>query len=141
MDLPKGIHCIDGGIGKGEYSGTGVLIVLLSGGIQQTGGDSFDFRAATDIKDSNGNQFGGLVFYAPPTNTSEMKFGGNSNLYLQGTFFAPGADCDAGGSEDGVAYHTAIICKTVKVHGNPDLLITFKPEELFHFPPRVELVQ
>jgi len=141
VTLPAGIHCIDGGIGKGEYEGTDVLIVLLSGDIQQTGGDSFNFSAATDIKDANGTQFGGLVFYAPPSNKSTFKFGGNSDLYLYGTFFAPGADCNVGGSEKGQALHSAIICNTITDHGEPTVKIDFAPEQLFHFPPRVELVQ
>jgi len=140
-NLPPGIHCIKGGIGKGNYTGQGVLIVLLSGEIKQTGNDSFDFRSAVDMKDRNGTQWGGMVFYAPESNTSTLKFGGNSEMYIQGSWYAPGAACDIGGTEDGVAYHTAFMCKTFKFHGNPVTQITYRPEELFHFPPVVELVQ
>jgi hypothetical protein len=139
--LTAGIHCIQGGIGKGDYTGKGVLLVLLSGGIKQTGNDSFDFRSARDLKDRDGNQWGGMLFYVPSGNTSTLDFGGNSIAYLQGVLYAPTASCDIGGTSDGVAYHTAIICKDIKVHGNPTIQILYKPEELFHFPPSVELSQ
>jgi hypothetical protein len=140
-NLPAGIHCIENGIGKGNYTGQEVLIVLLSGDIQQTGNDSVDFQADTDLIDANGTQWGGMVFYAPPTNTNTFKFGGNSGAHFYGTIFAPGANCDIGGTEDGSAQHTAIICNTVKFHGNPVTSILYDPEELFHFPPMVELTQ
>lgn len=140
-ELQPGIHCVENGIGKGDYYGRGIMIVLLSGGIKQTGNDSFDFRAATDMKDRNGTQWGGMVFYAPYTNTSELNFGGNSKAYLQGAFYAPGAFCDIGGNPDDKGYRTAIICDTIRFHGNPDVQILYNSAELFHFPPMVELVQ
>lgn len=140
-NLGKGIHCIEGGIGKGNYKGSGVLIVLLSGGIQQTGHDSIDFSCASDLKDVNGNQFGGLVFYAPPTNTSTFKFGGNSDAYINGTFFAPGANCTIGGTPDGRADHAAFVCYTVTIHGNPVFNVNYNPAELFHTAALISLVQ
>lgn len=145
--LPPGIHCIDGGISKGNISGSDILVVLLSGDIKMTGGDSFDLRAATDMKDMNGNQWGGMVFYIPPTNQgdskkpAEFKFGGNAGGYFYGLVYAPKATCDMGGTPDGEAIHSAIICNKIKIHGNPSLKIQYVPEELFHFPPLVELVQ
>jgi uncharacterized Zn-binding protein involved in type VI secretion len=140
-NLPKGIHCVRGGIGKGDYVGKGVLIVLLTGGIKQTGNDSFYFTAATDMKDRNGTQWGGMVLYVPSSNTSELNFGGNSDAYFQGVVYAPGAFCDIGGNPDGKGYHTAFICDMIRYHGTPDVNILYNAEELFHFPPMVELVQ
>jgi hypothetical protein len=140
-NLLPGIHCIEGGIGKGNYVGKDILIVLLSGGIQQTGNDSVNLQAASSLIDANGNEWGGMVFYAPSSNTSTMKFGGNSGAYFYGTVYAPGAACDIGGTEDGSAEHTAFICNTFKFHGNPVTNIKYNPAELFHFPPMIELQQ
>jgi hypothetical protein len=140
-DLPPGIHCVDNGIGKGNYVGNEILVVLLSGGIQQTGNDSVNWRADGDLKDKDGNQLGGLVFYAPSSNTNELKFGGNSGANFYGTIYAPGATCDIGGTEDSSAMHTSIVCNTVKFHGNPTTYVLYNPAELFHFPPSVEVVQ
>jgi hypothetical protein len=139
--LPSGVHCIEGGIGKGNYTGNRVLIVLLSGGVQQTGNDSINFRAAQSLIDANGNQWGGMVFFAPASNTSTFKFGGNSGAYFQGTIFAAGAVCDIGGTEDGRMENAAFICKTIKVHGTPDVNIFYKAEQQYRIPPTVELVQ
>jgi hypothetical protein len=141
QNLQPGIHCVQGGIGKGDYVGDDVLIVLLSGGIKQTGNDSFTLRAATDLKDANGTQWGGMVLYAPYSNKSEINFGGNSKAYLQGVLYAPGAFCDIGGNPDQKAYHTAIVCDKIRFHGTPDVEILYNSAELFHFPPMVELVQ
>lgn len=140
-NLPSGVHCIKGGIGKGYYTGNRVLIVLLTGGIQQTGNDGFNFRAPKNLVDANGNQWSGMVFYAPVTNTSTFKFGGNSGAYFQGTVFAPGAQCDIGGTEDSKMEHTAFICNTIKIHGTPDINIYYKAEENYRLPPTVELVE
>jgi hypothetical protein len=140
-NLPKGIHCVNGGIGKGQYKGYGVLIVLLSGGTKQTGNDSMDFKSAADMKDRYGNQWGGMVLYAPSGNTSTIDFGGNAVAHFQGVIFAPTATCDIGGTPDGFAHHTAIICKYITFHGNPTLILDYKPAELFHFPAVVDLVQ
>jgi hypothetical protein len=140
-DLPSGVHCIEGGIGKGNYTGNRVLVVLLSGGIQQTGNDGINFRAPKNLVDANGNQWSGMVFYAPVTNTSTFKFGGNSGAYFQGTIYAPGAACDVGGTEDGRMEHTSFICNTFKIHGTPDLNIFYKAEENYRLPPTVEMVE
>lgn len=140
-NLPAGIHCINGGIGKGNYKGTDVLVVLLSGDIQQTGNDSVDFRSATNMIDKNGNQWGGMAFYAPSSNNSTFKFGGNSGAYFLGTIFAPGATCDIGGTEDGSAENAAFICNTIKFHGNPTLTINFVPSRHYQVPPSVDLVE
>lgn len=139
--LPAGIHCVDGGIGKGVYTGKNILIVLLSGGIDQTGNDGLDIWSATNMVDYNGNQWGGMVFYAPSSNKETLKFGGNSGAHFQGTVFAPGATCDVGGTEDGSGENTAFICSTIKFHGTPNLNITFRPGELYQVPPTVDLVE
>lgn len=140
-NLPKGIHCVDGGIDKGNYIGKDVLVILMSGGIKQTGNDSIDFRAPLDIVDANGNHFGGLVLYAPKTNISELQFGGNADAYWQGSVFAPGAFCKIGGTSDNLAYHSSFICNTIKIHGNPTLKVNYKASENYRLPPYVELVQ
>lgn len=139
--LPSGVHCIQGGIGKGNYTGTGVLVVLLSGELKQTGNDSIDWRAASNLIDANGNQFGGMVFYGSSAVTGDLVFGGNSGAYFEGTIFAPKAHCDLGGTSDGRAHHTSVVCDTIKFHGNPTLKIDFRPAELFKLPPQVSLVQ
>lgn len=139
--LEPGIHCVDGGIGKGKIQGDGVLIVLLSGGIKQTGQDYTDIRAANKIVDKNGNSYGGLVFYAPMSNTNAFKFAGNSGAYFEGTFYAPGAECTIGGTEDGRAIHSAFVCNTFKFHGNPNFNIVYRQEENYRMPPTVQLIE
>jgi hypothetical protein len=140
-NLAAGVHCINGGIGKGNYVGKGVLIVLLSGEIKQTGNDSMTFTAPKNLIDANGKQWSGMVFYAPASNTETFQFGGNSGAFFQGTIFAPGATCDIGGTEDSKMQHTSFVCNTFKFHGNPNVNISYKASENYRLPPTVELVE
>ncbi len=138
--LNPGIHCIHGDL-SGMIKGDHVLMYMIDGGFTQTGGDALDLRAAHDMKDANGTQWGGMVIYAPASNHSQLEFGGNSYAYFQGTIFAPGATCGMGGNSDGKAYRSALICDKVNFHGTPQVKIHYRQEELFHFPPIVELSQ
>lgn len=143
-DLPAGIHCFYAGMsltGGDRLTGSDVLIVIMGGDVKMTGNSTFDLSAATDMKDSKGNQWGGMVFYVPSSNPGTFRFGGTDGGALYGVVYAPKGTCDVGGTPDNSAIHSAIICNTIKVHGNPTLTIKYVPEELFHFPPQVELVQ
>lgn len=140
-NLAPGIHCINGGIPKGNFSGQDVLLVLLSGGIKQNGGDSLSIIAASDMKDIHGTQWGGMAIFVPPSNTSEIYFGGNASAYFYGTVYAPGATCDIGGNPNGTAYNSAFICNKIKIHGNPTIYIDYNPAQLFHFSPFIHMMQ
>lgn len=138
--LEPGIHCVTGDL-NGRIKGDHVLIYLKTGGFTETGHEALDLRAAHDMKDANGTQWGGMVIYAPASNTSLLEFGGTAYAYFQGTIFAPGATCGIGGNSDGRAIRSAVICNMVNFHGTPTVNIFYRQEELFHFPPIVELSQ
>lgn len=144
INLDPGIHCFYGGMsltGGDVITGEDVLIVMMAGDVKMKGNSTFSLRAATDMKDSNGNQWGGMVFYAPKSNPASIDIGGTNGGDLYGVVYAPASACDVGGNPNNTANHTSVICDTIKIHGNPDLYISYIPEELFHFPPLVELVQ
>lgn len=138
--LTPGVWCIKGELNSNTV-GNGVLVVLLDGGVKYTGGGNLQLTRANDLVDKNGNQWGGMVIYAPLSNTNRFRFGGNSKSLFNGTVFAPGMDCDFGGTPDNTSNHTAMICNTVKIHGNPIVDITYKAEENYRFAPSLDLVQ
>lgn len=138
--LNPGIWCIKGDLTT-NTEGAGVLIVLLDGGVKYTGNGDLRLTRADDMKDRNGRQWGGMVIYAPTTNTNTFKFGGNSKSLFNGTVYAPGMDCDFGGTPDNKSNHTSMICYTVKIHGNPIVDITYDPDQNFHFSSGLELSQ
>jgi len=138
--LSPGIWCIKGTLSTNTV-GNNVLVVLLDGGVKYTGNGDLRLTRANDLVDKNGNQWGGMVIYAPLSNTNTFKFGGNSQSLFNGTVFAPGMACDFGGTPDNQSNHTAMICNTVKIHGNPTVDITYKAEENYRFASSLELVQ
>jgi hypothetical protein len=142
--LQPGIHCIKGDIsltGQNSIIGHGVLLVLLDGGIKVKGGATLDLISDNDIKDKNGYQYGGMVIYAPSSNTSTLTLGGNSGSHFWGTILAPSATCDLGGTAQGAANHTALICNYITFHGTTDINVLYNEAELFHFPAQLDLSQ
>lgn len=138
--LSPGVWCITGELNSNTV-GTDVLVVLLDSGIKYTGNGNLQLTRDSDLIDKNGNQFGGLVIYAPLTNTNTFRFGGNSESLFNGTVFAPGMECDFGGTPANKSNHTAIICDTIKIHGNPTIDITYIPEQNYRIAPSLDLTQ
>lgn len=138
--LSPGVWCITGELNSNTV-GTDVLVVLLDSGIRYTGNGDLQLTRANDLVDRNGNQYGGMVIYAPITNTNTFRFGGNSQSLFNGTVFAPGMECDFGGTPDGEYNNTAIICDTIKIHGNPEIRIIYRPEQNYRIAPTIELSQ
>ncbi len=144
MTLQPGIHCVKGDIklsGNGaNLTGKNVLIVMLTGGMKNTGNSNFDVHRANSIIDKNGNQYGGMLIYAPKTNTNVFAIGGNGNAIWSGTILAPGAACELGGTSSTKAIRSAVICNTVKIHGNPDFNLTYLQPENYQLPPTIALI-
>ena len=138
--LSPGVWCIKGELNS-NTRGYDVLVVLLDGGIKYTGNGDLQLTRDSDLIDKNGNQFGGMVIYAPPSNHNTFRFGGNSQSLFNGTVFAPGMECDFGGTPDNKSNHTAVICDTIKIHGNPIIDIVYYPEQNYRIAPSLELSQ
>jgi hypothetical protein len=138
--LSPGIWCIDGDL-TSNTTGMNVLIVLLNGGIKYKGNGNLELTRDRDIIDKNGHQYGGMVIYAPPTNTEQFDLGGNSKSLFNGTVYAPGMQCDFGGTPANKSNHTAMVCNTIKIHGNPEVRIDYHPEQNYRLSPTIELSQ
>ena len=142
--LQPGIHCFYGNVklaGGDHVTGNNVLIVMMSGGWEMKGNSSLDIHSDNDIIDKNGHQYGGLLFYAPKTNTNQFDLGGNSDTYLWGTVLAPGATCDVGGNPTGTAHHSALICSKIRFHGSAEVSIEYYANEQIRMPPAIALMQ
>ena len=142
--LEAGVHCVKGDInltGHNKLTGKNVLIVMLDGGIKVAGGATLDLSRADDLVDKNGNQYGGLLIYAPPTNSEVLTLGGNTGSLFQGSIIAPSGTCDIGGTPKAKANHTALICNKVKFHCTPDVNIVYNDAELYSFPTTISIMQ
>jgi hypothetical protein len=138
--LSPGVWCITGELNS-NTQGYNVLVVLLDSGIKYTGNGDLELTRDADLIDKNGHQYGGMVIYAPPSNTNTFRFGGNSQSLFNGTVYAPGMECDFGGTPNNTSNHTAMVCGTIKIHGNPEVRIVYHPEQNYRLSPTLELTQ
>lgn len=144
VTMEPGMYCVENGIqirGNGTVVGDQIFIVMLSGVIRNNGSSAVKWKRPNDLVDGSGNQWGGMLIYAPLPNTSEMHITGNNGTSYQGTIFNPGGKCRVGGTSLTIGMNAQIICNYVDMHGNPDMTITYVDRQNFRNPPMVELVQ
>lgn len=142
--LQPGFHCFYNNIvlnGSDVLSGNGVVLVMMQGGLKMTGNSKLNLKRPNDIVDKNGNHYGGLLIYAPPSNHSEFDLGGTAQSLFTGTILAPGGTCDIGGTPDSTNLHAAVICWKVVIHGTSSLNVIYREEENIRVSPQVELSQ
>lgn len=145
--MAPGIYCLsnDFSVNGGSLNGKGVLIVMLDGSVGMEGNANISLLRADNIVDSAGNQFGGMLFYMPKYNQGGIDLGGNSGTMYAGTIYAPGTrssskpKCTFGGNSGTLGYNANIICDTIQVHGNANLVIQYKAEQNYRLPPMIEL--
>ena len=140
--LQPGTYCVNGDFvlnGNANLSGTGVTIVMNNGGIQWNGSMTLNLSGPTS------GDYKGLVIYAPPSNDSEMKMNGSSNVTLTGTLLTQNAPCDFVGSGQIQKVKLQMICNTWQMSGSADVQIMYDPAVLYSpssvVLPTVELLQ
>jgi hypothetical protein len=144
MVLAPGIHCVYNGIsltGGDVVSGTNVLIVMKSGGIKIKGNARIDLSRPDSIIDRNGYEYGGMLFYIPAGNDSDIALGGTADSWFSGTVYGPSATCDLGGTSDTKAIHTQVICYNIKFHGTVGVDVLYQDDMNYRRPTIIELSQ
>ncbi len=145
--MAPGMYCLsdDFTVNGGSLKGSGLLIVMLDGSVGIEGNADISLRRADNIEDSAGNQFGGMLFYMPEDNQGGIDLGGNSGTTYAGTIYAPGPrssskpKCTFGGNSGTLGFNANIICNTIQVHGNANVVIHYKAEQNYRLPPMIEL--
>ncbi len=147
-NLPRGVHCIDGGItlnGGDTLTGDGVLLVLKTGGITINGNAVVNLKRLSEIVDKHSHSYNGMLVYVPPQNTSTIMLGGTADSWLSGTIYAPKSLCEIGGNSTannpGKTYNMSIICGKVKFNGDATINLYYDKLENFQMQPVVELVK
>jgi Flp pilus assembly protein TadG len=140
--LSPGTYCVNGDFtlnGGNNLSGNGVTIVMNTGGIKWNGNMTLHLSGP-----ANG-QYKGLTIYMPPTNDSQIKMNGSSNVTLVGTLLAQNAPCDFVGSGQIQKVELQMICYTWQMSGSADVQIMYNASTLYSpsttVLPSVELLQ
>lgn len=138
-----GMFCLKDGLrdnGNSQTVAKGVMFVLLGGDLGFNGNSDIHISRPNDLVDPSGNQWGGMLVYAPETNQDvNIDLTGNTGTTFAGTVFAPGGTCRVGGNGDALGLKANIACYHVLFHGNPDIYIDYKAAQNYRLPPLIEL--
>jgi hypothetical protein len=148
ITLDPGMYCIYGSLGftgdGGTITGTGVMIYLETGGFD-LGGNSLVTLAAEPapgvLVDPSRNDWKGMLLYMASGNSSVAKLTGSSDSTYSGTTYAPSSLCSIRGTGDNLSMQSQLICDTVKITGTAVLDISYRPEENYILPPRIDLAK
>jgi hypothetical protein len=127
-NLDPGTYCVNGDFvlnGNANLTGNGVTIVMQTGGIQWNG------SMTLTLSGPSSGPYKGLTIYAPPSNSSQMRMNGSSNVTLIGTLLAPSAPCDFVGSGQIQKVTLQMICYTWQMDGSADVQIMYDASVLY----------
>ncbi len=144
--MHQGLYCVDGVFkanGGGNITGNNVTIYMRSGEIDLLGGSTIVLTAPNCITSLCGvpPAIRGILFYMAPTNTSTIKFAGNSTSDFMGTILALNNEVTIKGTSEQSTMETQIIGKSVTVTGNVKLAVNLSGAELYQIPAYIELIQ
>lgn len=146
--LNSGMYCVTGSKGftgnGGKITGRGVMIYLMSGPFDLGGNTLVDLQAEDRpnvLVDPSQNDWKGMLIYADPTNTSDIKITGTSNTAYTGTIYSPASSCTVQGTGDSLGLYSQLICDTVKITGTAQVQVFYVPDQNYYLPPALELAQ
>ena len=128
--MEPGIYCIDDGFtvnGNATVKGEGIFIAMMSGDLKLNGNGEVRLKYSNDLKDGKGNQWAGMLVYAPYGNKAGVSLSGGNNTSYSGTIYVPDAECSLGGNSDSFGYYAKIMCDTIKIHGSTNVYINYDP--------------
>jgi len=138
--LSPGIFCITGDFtmhGNDDITGSGVVLVLQSGGITLNGNSYVNLSAPTS------GPFAGLLIYLPPGNTSTARINGTNDSRFTGSILAPSAHIILNGTGAADGFNSQVIGNTVEWSGTGDAVIRYLDGLNYDAPtpPSVELTR
>lgn len=149
LELLPGMYCIYGSKGfagsGGSISGSGVMIYLETGPFDLGGNSLVALLAEQNsgvLVDPSHNDWRGMLVYADPSNTSEVKITGNTGTTYTGTFYALSSDCTINGTGDNIGLLSSqLICNKVKITGTAQVNIDYEQDEVYSLPPAIDLAR
>lgn len=146
LRLNPGLYCISGSLdgwgletkGGAVLFGNEVMIYLMesAGGLKTAGTSKVNLYASTLESDP----WRGMIIHAHPNNSNDVILTGTSNSEYVGTVLSIGSHCDVEGTA-GVEFTGQVICDTVRVNGNGELIVNYNADFNYFHPANVELAQ
>lgn len=153
-----GIYCVDGKFqisGASEVTGEDVFFYVRSGDVSITGAAEVTLKAAMPgsaaTRDADGNDWGGMLFYLPPSSDGQVEIHGSNENTFRGTIYAPGPSPSVGtykcvftGSDD-VGPDTTemlqLVCDTVHVTGSSHIRLLYDSSVLYAQSPLLDVTK
>ena len=134
-----GVYCISGSFpktGLKNDNSTGVTFVMLNQGISWTGNANINL---TSPPVGTGLPTGGLLFFLPYSNSSELKWSGTSGMNIVGSVFAPASNIVLQGDFGLTAMQSQWIGATVNMTGNLTATFQYNVDATYHFTSPVDI--
>jgi len=136
-----GFYCIKGGFSTnvGEFSGAGVSFYVSSGNVSL--GGNVNFVAPTDgsAVDGAGQNWNGMLLHVA---TGGLTINGNADSYYEGTIYVPtpgNPSCKLNGSSVSDGFNMQLICDSINVNGNGELVINYDGSNSYVPPIKIDL--
>jgi len=144
--MDSGLYCVNNGvtINGGSLIGTDVTFYLTGGDFDSSGNATirlFGPPSETCGSPCTPNRaIPGVLIYLAAGQTGEVSLLGNEDSDYRGLVFAPDGTIEAGGTSSTMAaVHAQMIGKSVFVHGNTTIDITFDESKNFILPASLQL--
>jgi hypothetical protein len=154
VHLDPGLYCVNGevNVSGNLFEGTDVTIALLgtqnNDGFTTAGSSLVQLRAApancesTSPPSCNG-AIGGLLIWAHPDNTADIRLLGTSGSYYDGTVYGYNNDIHIGGTSSlgSPTYGAQLIGDTIKISGDATININYDDTYFFHTRAKLEVAK
>ena len=146
VTFEPGLYCVEGDftLNGGDVTGDGVMFFVRNGQVKLAGNGQVHLTAATNLRDANGHQWGGMLFYMPPDNHQGFDLQGTADFFLDGTVYVAGdatpQACHIAGTSGTLSLQAQFICYSAKVMGTADVVLRY-PSTVYHAPPVLDLTE
>lgn len=144
VTLAPGLYCLDDDfrIQNGTTIGEGVTIYMRSGGVTINGGtNTLTSPTGNQWMDGDEHYWNGMLFFFSGSNDADLSIAGNAASEFSGTIYNYDGDCSLTGTDESVAFNTQVVCNTIEISGTGYVDITYNPEESYHPPINIDLVE
>jgi Flp pilus assembly protein TadG len=142
----SGFYCINGAFttANGDFSveeDGGVSFYVSTGNVSL--GGNVSFIAATDgsAVDSSGQNWNGMLLHIAD---GRLTINGNSDSYYEGTIYVPtpaNPSCKLNGNSDSDGYNLQMICDSINVNGDGNLVIEYDGSNSYIPPVKIDLFE
>ena len=143
--LLPGLYCLDGdlSINNGTLTGEGVTFYMRSGSFRINGGTITLTAPSNENTWLDGAKKGwnGMLVFFGYDNYDDLIWNGNGDSFFAGTLYNYNGECQLNGTGNSLAYDAQVVCDTIDLIGNAELIIAYNPETKYLPPTVIDLIE